>query len=86
MRFRRAWSTAVAIAILLAPLTALATTWAEWKFLMRKRPVAVFVAIPPLIVTSPFMGATWAYGKLTSHEGSQAESDDEDDEDDDDEE
>jgi hypothetical protein len=85
MRFRRAWAAAVAIAILLAPLTALATTWAEWKFLMRRRPVAVFFAIPPLIVTSPFMGATWAYGKMTSHEGAKSDDSDDDDEDDDEE-
>jgi hypothetical protein len=85
MRIRRAWAAVVAIAILLAPLSALATTWEEWKFLMRNRPVAVLVAVPPLIATSPFMGATWLYTRAFGEGDSESESDDEDEEDDEDE-
>ena len=78
MRIRRAWAVAVAIAILLAPLSAMATSWEDWKFLIRKRPVAVFFAIPLLVVTSPFMGASWLAGKASGSGDSSAESDDED--------
>lgn len=83
MRIRRAWAASVAIAIVLAPLSALATSWDEWKFLMRKRPVAVFFAIPPLIATSPFMGATWLYTKAVGDSDSESESDDDEEEDED---
>jgi len=52
--------------LVLAPSTALAVDWEEWKYLVKNRPVAVFFAIPPLILTSPFMGMKWAWGKVQS--------------------
>ena len=48
-------------AILVAPGSAWAVDWAEWKRLVRERPVAVVLIIPPMILTSPFMLATWAF-------------------------
>lgn len=47
------------VLVLASPGTASAVDWAEWKRLVRERPVAVLVAIPPLILTSPFMGVAW---------------------------
>ena len=48
-------------AILVAPGSAWAVDWAEWKRLVRERPVAVVLIIPAMIATSPFMIATWAF-------------------------
>ena len=48
-------------AILVAPGSAWAVDWAEWKRLVRERPVAVVLIIPAMIATSPFMLATWAF-------------------------
>jgi len=56
----------VSFLLLLGPRTARAVDWEEWKFLIRKRPVAVLVAIPPLLFTSPFMATKWL---LSSHGG-----------------
>jgi hypothetical protein len=72
MRIRSILAALVLVSVLLPPATAGAVDWQEWKFLIRKRPVAVLFAVPPLIITSPFMAAKWA---LSDHGG------DEDDED-----
>ncbi len=86
MRIRRIWAAAWVIAIVLAPLASSATTWEEWKFLMRRRPVAVLVAVPPLVATSPFMGATWLFRKVAGTEEASDDEDAESDEDEDEEE
>jgi hypothetical protein len=72
MRIRSVFAVVVLAVVLLSPTTALAVDWEEWKFLIRKRPVAVLVAIPPLIVTSPFMALKWA---LSDHGGDEDEDD-----------
>ena len=86
MRILRIGAAAWVIAIVLAPLAASATTWEEGKFLMRRRPVAVLVAVPPLVATSPFMGATWLFRVATGAEDTADDEDAESDEDEDEEE
>jgi len=66
MRIRSVFALAVLAVVLLSPATALAVDWEEWKFLIRKRPAAVLVAVPALIFTSPFMAAKWA---MSDHGG-----------------
>ena len=56
---RRVFAVLVTVAILAAPTAAFAVDWAETRRLIRERPIACLVAIPPLLVTSPFMLATW---------------------------
>lgn len=75
MRIRSVCAVVVLGVVLLSPATALAVDWDEWKFLIRKRPAAVLVAIPALIFTSPFMAAKWA---LSDHGGDEGEGEYED--------
>ena len=60
MRLRKILAVGLLAATLCAPSSAWAVDWAEWKRLIRERPVAVILVIPPLILTSPFMLASWA--------------------------
>lgn len=61
MRLKKMVVVGLLAAILAAPGSAWAVDWAEWKRLVRERPVAVVLIIPPMILTSPFMLATWAF-------------------------
>jgi uncharacterized membrane protein YdfJ with MMPL/SSD domain len=61
MRISNALAALLLSAALVTPATSnAAVDWGEWGRLIRKRPVAVVVAIIPLALTSPFMLASWA--------------------------
>ena len=61
MRLKRIVAAGLLAVIVAAPGSAWAVDWAEWKRLVRERPVAVVLIIPAMIATSPFMLATWAF-------------------------
>lgn len=62
MRTARICAALAFVLIIAIPAAASAVDWTEWKRLARKRPVAVLVVIPPLILTSPFMAVNWLMG------------------------
>ena len=65
MRIGRTFAALLLAALLLAPTTASAVDWDEWKRLIRERPVAVLVSVTPLVLTSPFMAVSWAFSAAT---------------------
>ena len=61
MRLRKTVAVIVLGAVLALPGTAWAVDWAEWKRLIRERPVATVLIMPAMVLTSPFMLASWAF-------------------------
>ena len=61
MRLRKTVAAMLLGVVLSLPGTASAVDWAEWKRLIRERPVATVLIMPAMVLTSPFMLATWAF-------------------------